>query len=119
MLQFNNNKVCVGGGMLPQVKRSSDIWRELRVEPLLTFKKSQLEWPGKLIKILLGANWEATQNSLERLHISSGPGTPRDPPGGAGKRCWGEKHLEQPAEPAAAVTDPRSAYEDGWMDLER
>ena len=43
-------------------------------------------------------NWEETlgqtHNSRERLHISSGLGTPRDPPGGAGKRT----------QPAVAVT---------------
>lgn len=37
------------------------------------------------------SNWEEilgqTQSSVEGLHILSGPGTPWDPPGGAGKRC--------------------------------
>jgi len=37
--------------------------------------------------------WEApgqTQDSLEILHVPSGLGTPRDPPGGAEECHWGE-----------------------------
>lgn len=39
-------------------------------------------------------NWEETlwqtQKPLEGLYVSSGPGTPRDLPGGARKHCWGD-----------------------------
>jgi len=47
------------------------------------------------------SDWEEslgqTQNPLEGLYISSGLGTPRDPPGGAGECYWGEGSLEDPA----------------------
>ncbi len=59
-----------------------------------------------------------TQNTLEGLYISSGLGTPQDPPRGAGKRCWGEGHLDYFAEPAATVAWPRISrrkWMDGWM----
>ena len=46
-------------------------------------------------------DWEETQrqtqNPLEGLYISSGLGTHRDPPGGAGECCRGEGGLESPA----------------------
>ena len=69
------------------------------------------------------SDWEETprqtQNPLERLYISSGLGTPRDPPGGAGERCWGEGGLESPAGPTASATRPRISgmKMDGWMDI--
>ena len=69
------------------------------------------------------SDWEETprqtQNPLERLYISSGLGTPRDPPGGAGERCWGEGGLESPAEPTASATRPRTSGMtiDGWMEI--
>jgi len=79
--------------------RSSDIRRELGVEPLLLHvERSQLRWFGHLIRMPPGRlpfevfDWEETpeqsQNTLEGLYISSDLGTPRDAPGGAGECCW-------------------------------
>ena len=97
----------VAGLSLRDKVRSSDIRRELGVE-LLRVERSQLRgfgqdatrappfggFPGT-------SDWEEiprqTQNPLEGLYISSGLGTPRDPPGGAGECCWGEGGLESPA----------------------
>jgi len=55
-----------------------------------------------LFKGFLGmSNWEETpgqtQNALEGLYISSGMGTPRDPPGGTRECGWGEGSLGGPA----------------------
>ena len=98
------------GLILKDGESSSDIWRELREEPLLLhLERNQLRWFGHQIRLPPGGgptfggfpgttNWEETlgqtHNSWERLHISSGLGTPRDPPGGAGKHT----------QPAVAVT---------------
>jgi len=59
-----------------------------------------------------------TQNPLEGLYISSGLGTPRDPPGGTGKCGWGEGSLGGPASPAATATRPWISgreWMDGWI----
>ena len=45
-----------------------------------------------------------TQDTLERLSLSAGLGTPRDPPGGAGGNSQGEGCLGFPAEAAAPAT---------------
>ena len=123
----------VAGLSLRDKVRSSDIQRELGVEPLLLrIKRSQLRWFGHLTRMPPGRlpfggfpgtsdgeeTLRQTQNPLERLYISSGLGTPRDPPGGAGERCWGEGGLESPGEPTASATRPRTSgmKMDGWMD---
>lgn len=71
--------------------RSSDIQKDIGVELLLGVERSQ------------SSNWKETpgytQNSLERLYISSGLQTPQDPPGGSGKCYWEERCLECPAQP--------------------
>jgi len=98
----------VAGLSLRDRVRSSDIRRELGVEPLLVHvERSQLRWFGHLIGMppLRGfpgtSNWEETlgqtQNPLEGLYISSGLGTPRDPPGGTRECGWGEGSLGGPA----------------------
>lgn len=45
-----------------------------------------------------------TQNTLERLHFSSGFGKPLHPPGGAGESGQGEGALGFPAEIATPTT---------------
>ena len=102
----------VAGFSLRDKVRSSDIQRELGVEPLLLrVERSQLRWFGHLIRMppthlpleVFQAHptgrrhLRQAQNPLEGLYISSGLGTPRDPPGGAGECCWGEGGLESPA----------------------
>jgi len=62
-----------------------------------------------------------TQNSLEGLNIPAGPGTPQDPPGGAGDCCWGERCLGFPPGPVASMTRPvdkRMAMV-GWINSSR
>ena len=46
----------------------------------------------------------STQDTLERLYLSAGLGTPGDSPGGAGGSGWGEDCLGFPAEDAAPAT---------------
>ncbi|KAI3352281.1 hypothetical protein L3Q82_005259 [Scortum barcoo] len=58
-----------------------------------------------------------TQDTLERLCLSAGLGTPRGPPGRAGGSVWGEGSLGISAQTAASATwVPDQADEDGWMD---
>jgi len=65
-----------------------------------------MRWFGHLIRMPPGClpleffDWEETpgqtQNLLEGLYISSGLGTPQDPPGGTGECGWGEGSLRGP-----------------------
>ncbi|XP_061589443.1 uncharacterized protein LOC133454734 [Cololabis saira] len=48
-----------------------------------------------------------TQDTLERLCLSAGLGTPRTPPGRAGGSVWGEGSLGIPAEAATPATRER------------
>ena len=92
--------------------RSSVIREELGVDPLLhRIEKSQMRWLGHLVRMppgrLPGEVFRArptgrrprgrTQDTLERLCLSAGLGTPRDPPGRAGRSSWGEGSLGFPA----------------------
>ncbi|KAI3354891.1 hypothetical protein L3Q82_004687 [Scortum barcoo] len=47
-----------------------------------------------------------TQDTLEKLCLSAGLGTPRGPPGRAGGSVWGEGSLGISAQTAASATDP-------------
>ncbi|KAI3363604.1 hypothetical protein L3Q82_001233 [Scortum barcoo] len=47
-----------------------------------------------------------TQDTLERLCLSAGLGTPRGPPGRAGGSVWGEGSLGISAQTAASIRDP-------------
>uniref|UniRef100_A0A1A8DM54 Uncharacterized protein n=1 Tax=Nothobranchius kadleci TaxID=1051664 RepID=A0A1A8DM54_NOTKA len=49
----------------------------------------------------------STQDTLERLHLQSGPGTPWGPAGGAGGGGRGEDGLELPSWDAAPATRTR------------
>ncbi len=103
-----NNEIANTSGWNEFPPQGSVLEGELGVELLLLHvERSQLRWDGPLIRILLNAFlWRfsghvqlegvpgADQNTLERLYISSGSGTPQDPPGGAGKCCWGEGRLD-------------------------
>jgi len=84
--------------------RSSDIWRELEVEPLLLrVERSQLRWFGHLIRMppLRGfpglSDWEETpgqaENTLEGLYIPSCLGTPSGISQEELECCWGEGRL--------------------------
>jgi len=121
----------VAGLSLRDMVRSSDIRRELGVEPLLLHvERSQLRLFRHLIgmpsraPVLRGfpgtSDWEETprqtQNPLEGLYISSGLGTPRDPPGGAREGCWGEGSLGALLSLLRPRPGPRLAEENGWMD---
>ncbi|KAI3354196.1 hypothetical protein L3Q82_018734 [Scortum barcoo] len=59
-----------------------------------------------------------TQDTLERLCLSAGLGTPQGPPGRAGGSVWGEGSLGISAQTAASATRPRikRMKMDGWMD---
>ncbi|KAI3361864.1 hypothetical protein L3Q82_002189 [Scortum barcoo] len=87
--------------------RSSVTREELGVEPLLLrIERSQLRWLGHLFRMPPGrlprevfqacptreeAQGKKTQDTLERLCLSAGLGTPRGPPGRAGGSVWGVK----------------------------
>jgi len=76
--------------------------------------------PGRLpLEVFRASDWEEApgqnQNTLERLHISSGLGTPRDLPGGTGECCWGEGNLGGPPQATATATRPRTSGGE-WMD---
>ncbi|KAI3368473.1 hypothetical protein L3Q82_025489 [Scortum barcoo] len=113
--------------------RSSVTWEELRSRAAapLHIERSQLRWlgnqfwmpPGRLPGEVFQAcpiREEApgkTQDTLEKLCLSAGLGTPRDPPGRAGGSVWGEGSLGISAQTAASATRSRTkADEDGWMD---
>jgi len=81
----------VAGLSLRDRVRSSDIRRELGVEPLLYSELHLIRMPPG--RLPLGQ----TQKLLEGLYISSGLGTPPDPPGGTGECGWGEGSLGGPA----------------------
>ncbi|KAI3368027.1 hypothetical protein L3Q82_026851 [Scortum barcoo] len=49
-----------------------------------------------------------TQDTLERLCLSAGLGTPRGPPGRAGGSVWGEGSLGISAQTAASATRSRT-----------
>ncbi len=78
--------------------RTSDIQRGLGVEPLLLHvETSQFRWFRHLIRMPVGhleVFWTCTTGRRPqcrsrthwKLYVSSGLGTPRDPPGGAGIR---------------------------------
>ena len=98
-LQIQEAEIRIDGLRLKDRVRSSDIRRELRVEPLLLLMtRSQRRWfwvsdQGTSWVLSFGGflgmtSWEEsprqTQNLLEGLYISSGPGIAWDPPGGAG-----------------------------------
>jgi len=83
----------VAGLSLRDRVRSSDIRRELRVEPLLPGASPE-RFSGH---VRLGGDPGKTQNPLEGLYISSGLGTPQDPSGGTGECGWGEGSLGGPA----------------------
>uniref|UniRef100_A0A8C6M4A0 Reverse transcriptase domain-containing protein n=1 Tax=Nothobranchius furzeri TaxID=105023 RepID=A0A8C6M4A0_NOTFU len=106
----------VAGLSLRDRVRSSDIREGLGVEPLLLrIERSQLRWFGHLVRMppgrLPGEVFRAcpgsTQDTLERLHLQSGPGTPRGPAGGAGGEGRGEDSLELPSWDAAPATRTR------------
>lgn len=46
--------------------------------------------------VQLGGDPRVDSELAGPIHISSGLETPQSPPRGAGKRCWGERHLEYP-----------------------
>jgi len=59
-----------------------------------------------------------TQDTLERLCLSAGQGTPRGPPGRAGGsgRGQGQGRLGFSVKAAARDPTPGEAVDDGWMD---
>lgn len=60
------------------------------------------------------------QKMLERLYMSSGSGMPWNPQGETGKRCWGERHLDYLAYPAATASKSQISgrkWVDGWLIL--
>ena len=99
----------VAGLSLRDRVRSLVIREELGVDPLLLrVERSQMSWLGHLVRMpqgrLPGEVFRArpigpgkTQDTLERLCLSAGLGTPRDPPGRAGRSGWGEGSLDFPA----------------------
>ncbi|KAK3509762.1 hypothetical protein QTP70_008395 [Hemibagrus guttatus] len=97
----------VAGRSLRDRVRSSVTREELRVEPLLLhIERGQLRWLGHLFRMPPGP-WggvpgmphreEApgkTQDTLERLCLSAGLGTPRGPSGRAGGKCLGKGRMD-------------------------
>ncbi|KAI3376789.1 hypothetical protein L3Q82_000389 [Scortum barcoo] len=97
----------VAGRSLRDRVRSSVTREELGVEPLLLrrIERSQLRWLGHLFRMPPGrlprevfqacpTREEAlgkTQDTLERLCLSAGLGTPRDPPWKSWRKCLGLK----------------------------
>ncbi|KAI3375158.1 hypothetical protein L3Q82_021682 [Scortum barcoo] len=95
-------------------------------------ERSQLRWLGHLFRMPPGRLprevFQAcptgrrppgkTQDTLERLCLSTGLGTPRGPPGRAGGSVWGEGGLGISAQTAASATRSRTKRMkmDGWMD---
>ncbi|KAI3354882.1 hypothetical protein L3Q82_004680 [Scortum barcoo] len=93
----------VAGRSLRDRVRSSVTREELGVEPLLLrIERSQLRWLGHLFRMPPGrlprevfqacptgrkAPWK-TQDTLERLCLSAGLGTPLGSPGRAGGSVW-------------------------------
>ncbi|KAI3369110.1 hypothetical protein L3Q82_026075, partial [Scortum barcoo] len=97
-------------------------------------ERSQLRWLGHLFRMPPGrlprevfqacpTREEAsgkTQDTLERLCLSAGLGTPRGPPGRAGGSVWGEGSLGISAQTAASTTrsqdqaDEEDEEEDIW-----
>ena len=109
---------------------SSALETEWGGQPLLfCVERSQWRGFGPLVKtppvclpweVLSGmTNWEEiprqTQKSLAGLHMSSGLGTPRDPPREAGECCWGEVRSGIPFL-ACCLHDPTLYERNGWMD---
>ncbi|KAK3568661.1 hypothetical protein QTP86_011459 [Hemibagrus guttatus] len=96
----------VAGRSLRDRVRSSVTWEELGVEPLLLhIERGQLRWLGHLFWMPLGrlpgevfraCPTGKTQDTLERLCLSAGLGTPRGPSGRAGGSVWGEGGLGIP-----------------------
>ncbi|KAI3372531.1 hypothetical protein L3Q82_023016 [Scortum barcoo] len=94
-------------------------------------ERSQLRWLGHLFRMPPGRLprevFQAcptgrrplgkTQDTLGRLCLSAGLGTPRGPPGRAGGRVWGEGSLGISAQTAASATRSRikQMKMDGWM----
>ncbi len=105
----------VSGLSLRDRMGSSDIRRKFGVELLLLHvERSQLRWFGHLIRILGAFCWWFSRHVqlVERLHISSGSGTPLDPTGDAERRCWGEECLDYLAQPSA---NNKWQKKDGWI----
>ncbi|KAI3374480.1 hypothetical protein L3Q82_006305 [Scortum barcoo] len=113
----------VAGRSLRDRVRSSVTREELGVEPLLLrIERSQLRWFGHLFRMPPGRLprevFQAcptgrrpsgkTQDTLERLCLSAGLGTPRGPPGRAGGSVWGEGSLGISAQTAASATRSRT-----------
>ncbi|KAI3375720.1 hypothetical protein L3Q82_003724 [Scortum barcoo] len=113
----------VAGRSLRDRVRSSVTREELGVEPLLLrIERSQLRWLGHLFRMPPGRLprevFQAcptgrrppgkTQDTLERLCLSAGLGTPRGPPGRAGGSVWGEGSLGISAQTAASATRSRT-----------
>ena len=86
-----------------------------------------LRWLGHLVRMPPGrlpgevpgtSHWEETpgktQDTLERLCLSAGLGTPRGPPGRAGGSGRGQGCLGFSAQ---ADPTPGEAVDNGWMDL--
>uniref|UniRef100_A0A3B5A479 BED-type domain-containing protein n=1 Tax=Stegastes partitus TaxID=144197 RepID=A0A3B5A479_9TELE len=105
----------------PEGARSRAAAPSRRKEPVEVVWTSGSDAPGEASSggFPNSATWEETpgqtQDPLERLYLSAGLGTPRDPPGRAGKRRRGEGGLGRPAPPAAPATQPRISGRE-WMD---
>ncbi|KAK3541007.1 hypothetical protein QTP86_010128 [Hemibagrus guttatus] len=89
----------VAGRSLRDRVRSSVTWEELGVEPLLLqIERGQLRWLRHLFSDASGTSpWRGVpgmphreEDTLERLCLSAGLGTPRGPSGRAGGSVWGE-----------------------------
>ncbi|KAI3377238.1 hypothetical protein L3Q82_009150, partial [Scortum barcoo] len=99
----------VGGEVLPQVggvQVSRGIVQECLPREVFQACPTREEAPGM------------TQDTLERLCLSAGLGTPQGPPGRAGGSVWGEGSLGISAQTAASATRSRikRLKMDGWMD---
>lgn len=57
-----------------------------------------------------------TQDTVEGLHLSAGPGTSWNPPGGASGSCWGNKDPGCTAGPVPTMTHKDKWLQNGWMD---
>ena len=73
--EFSPSSVCL---VLENRARNSDILRRST-----TAAYSSWKGPVEVVRSLLAVHWEETQNSMVRLHIPSGLGTPQGLPGGA------------------------------------
>ncbi len=86
-----------------------------------SFAAKEASW-GLLIRIILGVHRACPTGrrpwGRPRKYISSGLGTPRDTPGGAGKHCWWGGYLDYLCFACCHRSPASDEWKkmDGWMD---